>query len=83
MDEIKLDIIFGTVELHEAPPRIEGRYLIPRGRTIERDRHGKVTRDETYDIGVRIENWEECAHLFGVQAPPKPTPLQRLRAFLK
>jgi hypothetical protein len=73
MDEtkIKLDVLFGCIKLMEAPPRIDGDKLITRGRSITYDRHGNVTKDETYDLCV-ITGWEEYAHWFGVARPPKP-----------
>jgi hypothetical protein len=79
-DEIafNVDLMFGHIELHDAPPRIEGPYLILRHRTIWKDRYGNVTKDETTD-GVRVTGWEDSAHLFGVAAPPRPkTWMQRV-----
>lgn len=82
---INLDLCFGSIELLNVPPRIEGRRLYPRGRSIHRDRHGNITKDETYELGTYIENWESVAHMFGVRAPPPEPPKpwwQRIRALL-
>jgi hypothetical protein len=72
-DDIQFNtaLMFGSIELHEAPPRIDGNRLILRNRTIERDRYGNVVRDETHD-GVCVTGWEDCSHLFGVAPPPRP-----------
>lgn len=73
---------FNTIELHEAPPHVEGNVLHLRGRTVERRRDGTVVRDETRDTGVCILNWEECAHMFGVQ-PPRRSWWERLARWLR
>lgn len=80
---INTDIMFGSIELLDAPPRIEGDRLILRNRTIQRDRYGNVVRDETHD-GVSVTGWEECAYLFGVVPPPRPPKSlwNRIRDFL-
>jgi hypothetical protein len=82
-ETVKLDILFGHIQLLEAPPRVEGNRLCPRGRSIEYDRYGKVVKDETYDLGHYLLDWEDCAHLFGVADPSPPSLWQRIRNFLK
>ena len=67
--QIRCDMLFGSIELKPVEYRIDGRYLVAYGRSIHRDRHGNVIKDETYDLGTRIENWESCADLFGVSDP--------------
>ena len=75
---INVDILFGTIELHNAPPRWEGETAIMRGRTVERDRSGKVIRDETYDVGCRVLNAGLWPQFFDTSLkPPAPRPWWR------
>lgn len=69
--KVRMDILFGRVEMHNMPPRIDGKRLYFRGRTIWRDRDGIVKKDEVYETGMYVENWESSAHLFGIEAPAR------------
>lgn len=53
--KLKLGDLMGHIEIHSAPPRVEGNDLIMRGRTVRFDGAGNVTSDETRDT-VRIQN---------------------------
>lgn len=73
MDEptINVDLLFGSVETRDLPPRWEGNKMTYRYRIISRDRYGNITKDEAHD---------GCSLVWG--AEPRPSFWQRLKTVL-
>jgi hypothetical protein len=67
---IPREVLFGSIELLDAPPRREGNRVIMRGRTVKRAEDGRVTSDETYDVGVALvlseKRWEANDELYSI-----------------
>lgn len=61
---IKLSVIFGRIEIHNLPPRIEGNDLIPRTRHVTYDGDGNITKDEVTEGPLRLINGAPYAYLF-------------------
>lgn len=67
---IDVRLIFGSIEIQDLPPRIEGNDVIPRHRIIHRDGFGGVKVGPPEETGMRLVDGAQYAYMFGPRRWP-------------